>query len=150
MKHIKLFEEFDFKNLFKSKKDKLREEMFSTKDFSKKPVEDYKSKIMVDCKAYDTSQFGQDKFGVYIENNGKTYYIGDIREFTKASGPNPYLSYLNIDRVREKEPSSVLCKPNADQMKIIEQELSKDYVSNNLMDDTITYIEFLKGKGVLN
>ena len=106
-------------------------------------------KIMIDCNPYDTSQFGQKKFGVYIENDNKHYYIGDIREFTKTKGPTPYMSYLNIENFIEKEPYGILCHPNKEQMDIIEKELSKNYLSPNLMDDNITFREFLKNKGVL-
>jgi hypothetical protein len=151
MKHLKLFEEFNFRNLFKSKEQKGKEELYRNKDLSKFEDETSKSsiQIMIDCEHYDISQFGQKKFGVYIENDNKHYYIGDIREFTKTKGTNPYMSYLNIEKFIEKEPDGTLCHPNKDQMKIIEEELSKNYMSPNLMDDTITLREFLKNKGVL-
>ena len=132
MKYLKLFEEFNLKNLFKSK-----------------PESETNSKIMIDCEPYDVSQFGQNKYGVYIENNDIHYYIGDIREFIKASGPTPYMSYLNIERVIEKEPTGTLCIPNDEQIKIINTELDKNYLSPNLMDDTITFREYLNEKGIL-
>lgn len=138
MKYVKHFEEFNFRNLFKSKQ-------------GNEVSEDEKeiSKIMIDCEPYDRSQFGQDKYGVYIQNNDTHYYIGDIREFTKSEETNPYISYLTIDRVIEKEPSGELCQPNIEQMDIIEEELDKSYLSPNLMDETITLREFLKEKGIL-
>jgi hypothetical protein len=147
MKYLKLFEEFNFKNLFKSKEQKLREETFGNKDLSKNESDD--SKIMIDSEPYDKSQFGQNKYGVYIENNDTHYYIGDIREFTKAKGPTPYMSYLDIERYVEKQPTGVLCHPNNEQMKIIDEELNKSYLSPNLMDETITFREYLKEKGIL-
>ncbi len=104
---------------------------------------------MIDCEPYDKSQFGQHKYGVYIENNNKRYYIGDIREFTKTKGPTPYMSYLNVEKYVEKEPTGTLCSPNDEQMRIIDEELNKNYLSSNLMDDTITFREFLKEKGIL-
>jgi hypothetical protein len=148
MKHLKLFEDFNFRNLFKSKEQRDREEIFGTKDLSK-TQDDNSSKIMIDCEPYDTSDFGQNKYGVYIENNNTHYYIGDIREFTKAKGPTPYMSYLNIEKYIEKKPTGVLCHPNSEQMSIINDELDKNYLSRNLMDDTITFREFLRERGVL-
>ncbi len=109
MKYLKLFEDFNIRNLFKSKE----KENLGTKDFSK-------SNIMI-----------------------------DIREFTKTKGPTPYMSYLNIEKYVEKEPIGELCKPNREQMRIIDEELNKNYLSPNLMDDTITFREFLKEKGIL-
>lgn len=150
MKHLKQFEEFDFlKNIFKSKEQKLREQTFGTKDLSRDENEPIEASIMIDCEPYDKSQFGQLKYGVYIENNGKSYYIGDIREFTKTSGPTPYMSYLNIEKFVEKEPTGTLCPPNDEVMGIINDELNKSYLSPNLMDDTITFREFLKQNNVL-
>lgn len=148
MKYIKLFEEFNFKNIFKSKEEKDDKETFVTKDLSKNESEE-NSKIMINSEPYDKSQFGQNKYGVYIENNDKHYYIGDIREFTKTKGPTPYMSYLNVEKYVEKEPTGILCKPNEEQMKIIDVELNKNYLSPNLMDDTTTFREFLKEKGIL-
>ena len=152
MKYLKLFEEHNFlKNMFKSKEQKLKERHFGTKDLSKPDnyLPSDNKKIMIDSKPYDTSQFGQLKFGVYIENNNKHYYIGDIREFTKTKGPTPYMSYLDIERSVEKEPDGVLCHPNEEQIQIINNELDKNYLSPNLMDDTITFREYLKQKGIL-
>lgn len=149
MKYLKQFEDFNFKNLFKSKSQKSIEKTFGTKDLSRKGNEPIGSQIMIDCEPYDTSQFGQSKFGVYIENNQKHYYIGDIREFTKTKGPTPYMSYLNIGKVVEKKPTGTLCHPNSEVMSIINKELDKNYLSRNLMDDIITFREFLKERGIL-
>ncbi len=142
MKNIKTFE--GFKDWFKSKEQKAREEMFGTKDLSKESDKE-KSQIMIDSEPYDSSQFGQEKYGVYIEvPNGVRYYIGDIRKFTKTKGPTPYMSYINLDNIIEKEASGVLVHPNKEQMDIINGELDRNYNSRNLMDDTITYRDKLK------
>ena len=141
MKHLKTFE--GFKDWFKSKEQKDKENLYATKDLSGE--NNISSQIMIDCEPYEESQFGQSKYGVYIESNDTRYYIGDLRSFkTKPD----YISYLNIDKVIEKEPEGVLCHPNEEQMKIIDQELDKNYLSPNLMDDTITYREFLKKKNI--
>lgn len=143
MKHLTTFEGFEWKNLFKSKKQKQAEEMFGTKDLSRE--EEFTStNIMIDCEPYDISQFNQKKFGVYIENPNRTIYIGDLRQFSDGK----YLSYLNIEKFVEKEPENVLCHPNEEQMAIINIELNKNYLSPNLMDETITFREFLKEKGI--
>lgn len=151
MKHLRQFEDFNFKDLFKSKEQKNREKMFGTKDLSRdKRIE---SQIMIDCEPYDISQFGQKKYGVYIENSNKHYYIGDIREFSKTKDNSnkysTYMSYLNIEKIVEKEPTGTLCHPNSEVMDIINKELDKNYLSSNLMDDTITFREFLKERGIL-
>jgi len=124
MKYLKLFEDFNFKNLFRTKKQKNREEATRS---------DQNLKIMIDSEPYDKSQFGQNKYGVYIKNNNIYYYIGDIREFTKAKGPTPYMSYLNIERYTKKQPTGTLCQPNDEQMRIIDEELNKNYLSPNLI-----------------
>lgn len=114
MRHLKKFEGFEWKNLFKSKKQKQAEEMFGTKDLSRE--EEFTStNIMIDCEPYDISQFNQKKFGVYIENPKSTIYIGDLREFSTGG----YISYLDIERFKIKEPENVVCHPNEEQMEII-------------------------------
>lgn len=97
-------------------------------------------KILVDSKPYDLSQFNQHKYGVYIKNNEYLYYIGDIRTFDKIK----YLSYLNIEKIKKIDNKSNLIIPDENQLNIIEEELNKSYLSPNLMDDTITYKEYIK------
>jgi hypothetical protein len=148
MKNIKTFE--GFKDWFKSKEQKAREEMFGTKDLSN-GSEEYntvdKSEIMIESEPYENSQFGQEKYGVYIElPDGVRYYIGDIRKFINTDGQNPYISYLNLDKITKKEPLKVLVRPNKEQMDIINNELDRNYLSRNLMDDTITYREKIKNE----
>ena len=148
MKRIKTFE--GFKDWFKSKEQKSREEMFGTKDLSN-GSEEYntvdKSEIMIESEPYENSQFGQEKYGIYIElPDGVRYYIGDIRKFTKTKGPTPYMSYINLDNIIEKEASGVLVHPNKEQLDIINKELDRNYLSRNLMDDTITYREKIKNE----
>lgn len=140
---IKLFEEFNLKNIFKSKKQKHAEEMFGTKDFSlPKPDKNVKVplNIMIDSEYYELSQFKQEKYGVYVVDGDKTIYIGDIRRYSTGG----YASYLRIENYIEKTPYSKLVKPNEEQSKIIDEELNKNYISKNLMDDTISYIEYIK------
>lgn len=143
MKHLTTFEGFEWKNLFKSKKQKQAEEMFGTKDLSRE--EEFTStNIMIDCEPYDVSQFNQKKFGVYIENPKSTIYIGDLRQ----SSTGGYISYLNIERFKIKKPENTVCHPNKEQMEIINAELNKNYLSRDLMDETITFREYLKQNGI--
>lgn len=136
MNNIKTFENF-ISNIFKKKK-----ETESLKDTLSR--EEDTSKIVIDCEPYDVSQFNQKKFGVYIENPKSTIYIGDLREYSTGG----YVSYLNIERFKIKKPENSVCHPNDEQMQIINDELNKDYLSRNLMDDTITFREYLKKNGI--
>ena len=148
-RRIKLFEEFNLKNIFKSKKQKQAEEMFGTKDLSlPEPVQEPQDEplnIMIDSEYYELSQFGQEKYGVYVVDGDKTFYIGDIRKYSTGG----YASYLRIENYIEKTPYSTLVKPDEEQGQIIDEELNKNYLSRNLMDDTISYIEYIK-QNILN
>lgn len=150
-RRIKLFEEFNLRNIFKSKKQRQAEEMFGTKDLSlpepvqEEPIIDEPLNIMIDSEYYELSQFNQEKYGVYVVDGNKTFYIGDIRKFSTGG----YISYLRIENYVEKAPHTKLVKPNEEQSKVIDEELNKNYLSRNLMDDTITYIEYIK-QNILN
>lgn len=152
MKYIKKFEGFSFKKMFSKDKDKPKEEGGKGYRFGF-PIRETDSKILIDRDPYDKSQFGQNKYGVYIATNDLTlpirvhYYIGDIREFEDS--PGKYISYLDIERFIEKEPTGNVCDPNVEQMEIINKELDKTYQSRNLMDDSITFRELLKQRGIL-
>ena len=100
------------------------------------------STILIDESPYEESQFRQEKYGVYIQmEDGRKLYIGDLRKF-KSDGK--YLSYIWIDRSSIKDIDRPLIEPNDDQLNIINSELDKNYLSRNLMDDTITYRDKLK------
>jgi len=96
--------------------------------------------ILIDNEPYDLSQFKQYKYGVYIKSYDDLYYIGDLRTFDKIK----YLSYLNIEKIKKVKYKSNLIQPDENQLKIIEEELDKNYLSPDLMDDTLSYKEYIK------
>lgn len=96
---------------------------------------------MIESEPYEESQFKQLKYRVFIETTDKRYYIGDLRKFASN---DEFISYINIDKIREQEPEFVLNTPTQEQMVLINHELNMSYLSRNLMDDTITYREKLK------
>lgn len=105
--------------------------------------------LLMDAEPYDKSDFGQLKYGVYLTDYTtpeKYYYLGDLREFTKAAGPNPYVSYLLLSRIHIEEPHGLLHSIDADAEEIIQNELDKIAFLPNLMDDEITYREMIEKK----
>lgn len=98
-------------------------------------------KILVGSESYSISDFNQDKFKVFVISNDKSYYIGDLRKF-KGSDNGNYMNYLRIDQSVEEEALNTE-HPNEDMKVIIEEELNRPFMSRNLMDDTITNMEYL-------
>ena len=146
MRNIKTFEKFS--ELFKSTDRKKREKLYATKDLTRY------SSVMIDKESYEKSQFGQEKYKVYlikhVENyKNEIYYIGDLRKFP-STGDMP-ISYLKLDRIA---PISILPikmeilrevrELDGNEMRIVNGELDKNFTGINLMDDNITYREKIK------
>src|ERR1035437_8277904 len=141
MKYLKKYESWD------------SEEMFNTKDLSKRKQEVNRPQVMIESEPYEASKFGQEKYGVYIEIPDLVcgldcpyFYIGDIRNFTYPERKTPYMSYLTLDNIIEKDPSGVLIHPNKEQMDIINNELDKYDFSSDLTHYDVTYRDKLKNE----
>lgn len=113
--------------------------------------DDYKEGMLfIDQFAYDTSQFGQSKYRVYLSDGDKFYYLGDVRKFEDNNGETTdYISYLKLDNIKEvKEPDKIIT-PLKEVREIINNEIDKEF-SNNLMDDMVSYREYFKQKYNIN
>ena len=129
MKYIKRFnEEISFSNILG------RGRMADAKTIEAAETSLYFS---IDREPYEKSQFNQGKYKVYLTKNDVTYYIGDIRRF--ASNDNP-ISYLRLDKMSRVEsfPENVRGLKD-DEMEIVNNELDRQVLTSNLMDDEITY-----------
>ena len=106
--------------------------------------------LLMDAEPYGKSEYGQLKYGVYLNNpsDENYYYLGDLREFEKSTDTdkNPYLSYLLLSRIHIEKPHGILHSIDADAEEIIQTELDKIAFSPNLMDDEMTYREMIEKK----
>ena len=102
--------------------------------------------ILMTSEPYDISQFGQEKYGIYIyvPSTEKYLYLGDLRKYDKISDQNPYISYLKLNQISEKEPNVQLKSIDNDAMELINDELDKENTIINLTDDIITYRDKIK------
>jgi hypothetical protein len=131
MKYLKKFnEEVSFSNIFG------RSRMADAKTIQAPETSLYFS---IDREPYEKSQFNQAKYKVYLTKNGVTYYIGDIRRFDSNSNPISYLRLDNMTKV-ESFPKNV-SGLNNEEMKIVNDELDRQVITSDLMDEPITYRE---------
>lgn len=130
MKYLKRFnEEISFSNILG------RTRMADAKTIDTPDISLY---FTIDRESYEKSQFNQDKYKVYLTKDGVTYYIGDIRKFENRNT----ISYLTLDKMTKVEsfPENVRGLNN-EEMEILNNELDKEVLSPNLMDEPITYRE---------
>lgn len=133
MKHLKRFnEEINFSNIL----GRIR-----NSDAKTIKAPDQKEYFSIDREPYDKSQFGQDKYKVYLTKNGITYYIGDIRRFKSSNDP---ISYLRLDNMSKIDFPKNVRGLNNEELQIVNDELDKQVITNNLLDDPITYREKIK------
>lgn len=109
-------------------------------------IESYDLKFFIDKEPYDKSQFGQDKYKVYLFKGDKTYYLGDIRKFKDGKS----LSYLRLDNIKPVNMDISLSKIykfeymkdlNKEEKEILDKELDRNVIERDLMADEITYRE---------
>jgi hypothetical protein len=99
--------------------------------------------ILIHKQPYDKTDFGQNKYGVFVKKNNIHYYIGDLRKFDNY---REYISYIDVLKVEQKEPTSELVKPNNDQMMEIEEVLNSILLSKYFSGNTTTKRKFLLNK----
>lgn len=158
-KLIKKFEDFTInEGIFdRFKKNKSVEEIQVQTETPSDEIEDTSVEtpltngiLLMDVKPYDKSDFGQLKYGIYLtdysKNDYEYYYLGDLREFTKASVPNRYISYLQLDKIHIEEPHGILHSVDGEAETIIQKELDRVHHSRSIMDDMITYREEIENK----
>jgi hypothetical protein len=133
MKHLKKFnEEINFSNILG------RSRMADAKTIEAPDTSLYFS---IDREPYEKSQFNQNKYKVYLTKDGVTYYIGDIRRFDSS---NNLISYLRLDHMTKVEfPKNVRGLKN-EEMEIVNNELDRQVLTPNLMDEPITWREKIK------
>lgn len=159
MKTIKNFNEYR-KSVNEGIFDRFKKNKSDVPDYigkDQKPTEEQEEPpfkngvLLMDAEPYGKSEYGQLKYGVYLTNYAKRdeyYYLGDLREFEKSTDTdkNPYLSYLQLDKIHIEEPHGLLHSVDADAEEIIQKELDKIAFSPNLMDDDMTYREMIEKK----
>lgn len=156
MEHIKLFEEFGILDYFK-KKNSNPKPSSNGPSYLPKPSGNEgppmmvvsgvnykmfnKLNVFIDTEPYESSQFGQEKYSVYVSGNSTDlYYIGDIRKWPNTDS---YLSYLRFDKI--KKVNRIRIEPIEGKAKeLVEKELDKIYIASDLMDDDITNRDYLK------
>ena len=99
-------------------------------------------KYKIDKNFYKKSQFNYEQYRCFIEYNSELYLIGEVRRTEDGKGHNNgWLSYLEIDKfIRNKCPKAlgkydVIDIKDNTILKIINDEMSMEYISPNLMDD---------------
>ena len=110
-------------------------------EFLNENINNLFDEIKIEIEPYEESQFRQGKYRVFIINDDKTYYIGDLRKFNSN---NEFLSYLNLDKIKLQKPQFDLINLTDEQMDIVNKELNRLCLTSNLMDDHISYREKLK------
>lgn len=126
--------------------------------------------VVMDTESSRITDFGYSVYGVYLYNDGRFFYVGDVRrmdnfdelrkiydvpkdyngnedEYWDSQSPREYLSYLRLDRMSEREvnPNIIEHAPQ-EVIDLVEKDMERTKISTNLMDDMPKFRKVVKDK----